>query len=68
MQAPGYVPEKTRIRMMQEKRYEKSVLALISREKDTAKIAELQEELLLCRRRMDAFVSVYPGLQKLKDE
>lgn len=60
--------DKVKMRVHQERQYEKSLRDFIAREKDIRKKAELEEELLLCQRRVEGFVSVYPVLGKVKEE
>ena len=65
---PGPPSEDVKIRLRQEQRYQKSLFAAISGEVDATKKLELQKELVSCQRRIAGFMSVYPALEKLKDE
>jgi len=58
-------PNNTKTRVQQEKAYENSLVDRIAKEHDPVKIKELQVELMLCQRRVDGYVRVYPALSKI---
>ena len=62
---PSPVPEATRVRVGEERRYRKELLRALDLESADEK---LKKELLLCERRIAGYLSVYPELDKDKIE
>ncbi len=60
---PGIPPQNLKLRIVQERNYEKSLLFKLQDSNENTK--DLKEELLLCRRRIDGYESVYPSLRKI---